>query len=83
MFAELQFDNTKSAKVDNVVIPFRNLGNNLLDVGIVPFNGIKRVRLTGYSTQPQLTITVNEPLPMTLLSLTTECSISTGKYQQA
>jgi hypothetical protein len=82
MFAELQLLNTKSVKVDNIIIPFRNLGNNLLDVGITPFTGIKRVRLTGYSTQPQLTITIDEPLPMTLLSLTTECSFSTGKYQQ-
>ncbi len=82
LFAELQFLNTKSAKVDNITIPFRNLGNNLLDVGITPLTGIKRVRLTGYSTQPQLTITIDEPLPMTLLSLTTECSFSTGKYQQ-
>jgi hypothetical protein len=82
LFAELQFLNTKSAKVDNITIPFRNLGNNLLDVGITPFTGIKRVRLTGYSTQPQLIITIDEPLPMTLLSLTTECSFSTGKYQQ-
>ena len=82
MFAELQLLNTKSAKVDNIRIPFRNLGNNLLNSGITAFTGIKRVRLTGYSTQPQLTITIDEPLPMTLLSLTTECSFSTGKYQQ-
>ena len=82
MFAELQFYNSKSAKVDGRVVPFRFLGNNLLDNPITGFNGIKRIRLNGIAQQPQVTVTVDEPLPMTLLSLSTECKFSTGKFQQ-
>ena len=82
MFAELQFFKSKSAKVDGRVVPFRNLGASLLDSPITEFTGIKRIRLTGITEQPQVTVTVDEPLPMTLLSLTTECKFSTGKFQQ-
>ncbi|WP_440913515.1 hypothetical protein [Candidatus Pelagibacter sp.] len=82
MFAELQFFKSKSAKVDGRTVPFRNFGSSLLDSPIPEFTGIKRMRLTGIGTQPQVTITVDEPLPMTLLSLTTECKFSTGKFQQ-
>ena len=63
-------------------MPFRNLGSGLLNAPIEQFTGIKRIRINGISAQPQLTITVDEPLPMTLLSLTTECGFSTGKFQQ-
>ena len=64
-------------------VSFRNLGSNLLNAGITEFTGIKRVRINGIGAQPQLIITVDEALPMTLLSLTTECGFSTGKFQQA
>jgi hypothetical protein len=54
-----------------------------MNAGITEFTGIKRVRINGIGAQPQLIITVDEALPMTLLSLTTECGFSTGKFQQA
>jgi len=82
MFAELQFYNSKSANVDGRIVSFRNFGDNLLDDSISAFNGIKRIRLNGITSQPQVTVTVDEPLPMTLLSLSTECKFSTGKFQQ-
>ena len=82
MFAELQFFKSKSAKVDGRTVPFRNFGSSLLDDPIAEFTGIKRIRLNGITAQPQVTVTVDEPLPMTLLSLTTECKFSTGKFQQ-
>ena len=82
MFAELQFYKSKSAKVDGRTVSFRNFGSSLLDADIAEFTGIKRIRLSGITSQPQVTITVDEPLPMTLLSLTTECKFSTGKFQQ-
>ena len=82
LFAELQLYKSKSAKVDGKTVPFRNLGSGLLNAPIEQFTGIKRIRINGISAQPQLTITVDEPLPMTLLSLTTECGFSTGKFQQ-
>jgi hypothetical protein len=83
LFAEVQLHKSKSAKVDGLTVPFRNLGSNLLDAPITEFTGIKRIRVSGIGTQPQITITVDEALPMTLLSLTTECGFSTGKFQQA
>ena len=83
LFAELQLHKSKSAKVDGKIVSFRNLGSNLLNAGITEFTGIKRVRINGIGAQPQLIITVDEALPMTLLSLTTECGFSTGKFQQA
>ena len=58
------------------------LAASLLDDPIAEFTGIKRIRLNGITSQPQVTVTVDEPLPMTLLSLTTECKYSTGKFQQ-
>ena len=82
MFSELQFYKSKSAKVDGRIVSFRNFGSSLLDADIAEFTGIKRIRLSGITSQPQVTITVDEPLPMTLLSLTTECKFSTGKFQQ-
>lgn len=83
LFAELQLYKTKSAKVDGKSVSFRNLGSGLLNAEIEEFTGIKRIRINGISAQPQLTITVEEALPMTLLSLTTECGFSTGKFQQS
>jgi len=83
LFVELQLYKSKSAKVDSKTVPFRNLGNGLLDAGIEEFTGIKRIRVNGISLQPQVTVTVDEALPMTLLSITTECKFSTGKFQQA
>lgn len=82
LFAEVQLHKSKSAKVDGKTVPFRNLGSGLLDEGIEEFSGIKRIRINGIGTQPQVTVTVDEALPMTLLSLTTECGFSTGKFQQ-
>ncbi|ANS05399.1 putative tail tubular protein B [uncultured Mediterranean phage] len=82
MFGEMQFYSSKSAKIDGRSVSFRSFGSNLLDTGITAFTGIKRVRLNGITIQPQVTVTVDEALPMTLLSLTTECNFSTGKYQQ-
>lgn len=80
LFAELQMHKSKSAKVDSKTVSFRTLGSGLLDQPIAEFTGIKRIRLNGYTSQPQVTIQVDEPLAFTLLSLTTECNFSTGKY---
>ena len=82
MFAELQFFKSKSAKVDGRTVPFRNFGRSFLDDPIAELTGLKRIRLNGITAQPQVTVTLDEPLPMTLLSLTTECKYSTGKFQQ-
>jgi len=82
MFAELQVYKSQSVKVDGKTVPFRRLGTGLLDQPIAQYSGLKRIRLNGYSTEPQVTLQIDEPLSFTLLSLTTECNFSTGKYQQ-
>jgi hypothetical protein len=81
--AELQFYNTKHLKIDGYNIPFREVGGTLLNASVTPFNGIKRMRLTGYNKQPKVTLLSDLPLPITLLSLTTEIKFGTGKIQDA
>ena len=80
---ELQFDETKYAKVDSYTVPFKNVGSGLLNQAIQPYTGMKRLRLTGYSTTPTVTITSNQGLPVTLLSLTTEVKFGLGKIQES
>jgi hypothetical protein len=81
--AELQFYNTKHLKIDGYNIPFREVGGTLLNASVTPFNGVKRMRLTGYNKQPKVTLLSDLPLPITLLSLTTEIKFGTGKIQDA
>ena len=81
VLCELQLQDTKSCKVDNIVVPFRNLGTGILNQGITGYTGQKRVRLTGYTTTPQTTFTSDEPLPCTLLSMTNEVKFAGGKLQ--
>lgn len=81
VLVELQLQDTKSCKVDDIVVPFRNLGSSLLNQSITPFTGQKRVRLTGYSTTPQTTFKSDEPLACTLLSMSNEVKFSGNKLQ--
>jgi len=83
VLCELQLQNTKSCKVDNIVVPFRAFGSSLLNQGIDGFTGQKRVRLSGYATTPQTTFKSEEPLPCTLLSMTNEVKFAGGKLQDA
>jgi len=83
VLCELQLQNTKSCKVDNIVVPFRTFGTLLLNQGINGFTGQKRVRLTGYATTPQTTFKSDEPLSCTLLSMTNEVKFAGGKLQDA
>ena len=83
VLCELQLQNTKSCKVDDITVPFRSLGSSLLNQGITGFTGQKRVRLTGYATTPQTTFKSDEPLPCTLLSMTNEVKFAGGKLQDA
>ena len=83
LFAEIQFYNSQACKVDGITVPFRSLGDDLLNQGVTNFTGQKRVRLTGYSTTPKVTITIEDPLPCTILSMTTEIKFGAGKLQDA
>lgn len=81
LFVELQFLNSKTCKVDGITVPFRSLGDSLLDQQVTSFTGQKRIRLTGYSNRPTVTVTIEDPLPCTILSITTEIKVGAGKLQ--
>lgn len=81
VFAELQLYQTKSFKCDGYIVPFRNFGSSLLNQAISGYTGQKKVRLSGYSTTPQVTFTNDQPLPSTLLSITSEVKLAAGRLQ--
>ena len=83
VLCELQLQDTKSCKVDDIVVPFRTFGSSILNQGITGFSGQKRVRLSGYATTPQTTFKSDEPLACTLLSMTNEVKFAGGKLQDA
>lgn len=83
VMCEIQFESSQSCTVDGFPVAFREFGSNLLNYTISNFTGQKRVRLSGWSRTPQITITNNQPLPMTILGLTTEIKFGTGKLQEA
>jgi hypothetical protein len=82
VFAEIQLYDTKAFKVDSITVPFRNFGSTLLNQSITGYTGQKRIRLSGYTTTPQVTFTNDAPLPSTLLSITSEIKLSTGRLQE-
>ena len=78
---DLQLYQSKTLEVDNVTVPFRELGTTLLNQTITSFTGIKRMRMTGYHTSPQVTFTITDPLACTILSIVTEVKFGAGKLQ--
>jgi hypothetical protein len=81
VLVDLQLSGTKALTVDSVTVPFRELGTALLNQEVTSFTGMKRVRLSGYSTTPQVTFTMDDPLPCTILSSITEVKFGAGKLQ--
>lgn len=67
--------NTLSLTVDQYPIIFRQFGPALLDQPLVPFSGQKEKRIQGISRTPTVRLRVTEPLPCTVLALTTELSV--------
>jgi len=64
---------SKGVYINNVFIPSRQLDVTPLDTVPDVYSGIaKNVRLMGWTYQAQLTITQQDPLPMTVLSLSYE-----------
>jgi len=80
---ELQFDSSKAFKVDGRTVSFKALGSGLLNTAVQPYTGMKRMRLSGFSRTPQVTMINDTGLPVTLLSLTTEVKFGLGKIQEA
>jgi hypothetical protein len=83
IMCEIQFFESKSCNVDGFPVVFREFGADLLNQDITAYTGQKRIRLSGWSRTPQVTITNTEALPLTILSLTTEIKFGTGKLQEA
>jgi len=83
VMCEIQFHESEACKIDGVTIPFQTLNDQLLNQAITPFTGQKRMRVSGWSRTPQITITSDQALPVTILSLTTEIKFGTGKLQEA
>jgi hypothetical protein len=62
-----------------VPVPFRRLNTALLDAAPVPFTGDVRLRALGWqqdALKPLWRIEDDTPLPMTLLSVTTDTRIT-------
>jgi hypothetical protein len=60
-------------------VPFRRLGRDVLDVGPRPFTGDRTLRAIGWrrdATRPLWRIEGDTPLPLTLLSVTTEIRVN-------
>lgn len=67
---------TQALKIDGTEIDFRFAGQNL-GTAISPFTGTKKVFVSGVSTDPALTLTVDTPLQSTILGITTEVKFGT------
>ena len=83
IMCEIQFFESEACKIDGITIPFQSLDAALLNQAITPFTGQKRMRISGWSRTPQVTIVSDQALPVTILSLTTEIKFGTGKLQEA
>ena len=67
---------TQNMTINGQQVPFRNLGENVLDKPVDPFTGIKTVHgLLGYSGTGQITVSQNVPLAMTVLGLEYRLSV--------
>ena len=83
IMCEIQFFESEACKIDGITVPFQSLDAALLNQAITPFTGQKRMRISGWSRTPQVTIVSDQALPVTILSLTTEIKFGTGKLQEA
>jgi hypothetical protein len=62
---------TSSLSIDGYAVPFRAFGSLLLDQPIPKFTGTKKVKVQGIADDQTVTLTVTEPLPCTVLHITT------------
>lgn len=68
--------NTKALKVDGDAVSFTST-TTTLGQSIQPFTGTKKLTIGGISTDPSVTISVDTPLPATLLGLVTKVNVTT------
>jgi len=64
--------NSTGVYIDGKELADRSLGTGVLGAAPVEFSGVKETPLLGYSRTAQVTITQQDPLPMTLLGVTLE-----------
>jgi hypothetical protein len=70
---------TQYMKINDVLIPFRELGAGILDEAIQEFTGTKTLHgILGYTQDGQITIEQDEPLKMILLGLEYKMSVHQG-----
>lgn len=70
---------TKHLTVNGQEVPFRRLGDQLLDQAVTAFTGTKRVPgLLGYSREAQITISRTVPLPANVVGLDYRVSVWGG-----
>ena len=74
--AMVYMQGTSNLNVQGELLPFRNFGVGVLDAPPQQFTGKKEVYLLGWSKTAQLTITQDEPGPMTILGLSLEMEFS-------
>lgn len=58
--------------VDDILLPSRNFGESMLDTTPEPYTGLKETHLLGWSELATVTISQQDPLPMTILALAIE-----------
>lgn len=66
---------TLALKIDGQSVRFRQLGDELLDQPLIEFTGQKEKRIGGIGRTPVVTLSVDEPLPCTVLALKTNVKI--------
>ena len=64
--------------IEGILLPTRKFGSDLLDQTPDPYTGLKEQFLNGWTELAQVTITQQDPLPMTILSLAVEVEVSNG-----
>jgi len=68
----VQLYEASGVSINGQQLPVRSFGVGVLGSGLGSFTGIKTVPLLGYSKHTQVTLTQDDPMPMTLLGLTLE-----------
>jgi len=72
----LQLDSTKSIKVNQNRVAFRQLGDSLLDISTSSFTGQKVVEgMLGFTDEAQVEVSDDAPLPATILAISYKVAV--------
>lgn len=70
--AVLNLSNSYNLQVNNLDVPMNDIADITTSTGIPAFTGIKNVHFLGYNDTPFMELTQSVPLPLRLLTITTE-----------